>query len=71
MHFNGGRICLETTLTRKLSFRIMQFSDPQFAVDPRTRHYRAYREWQRLSALKDAESMPIQTRGSSSTEEEE
>jgi hypothetical protein len=51
----------------------MQFSDPQYAVDPRSRHYRAYREWQRLSALKDAESMPPIRRefSSSSIEEEE
>ena len=49
---------------------MMQFSDPQFAVDPRTRHYRAYREWQRLSALKEAESMPMQRRSSSTTSEE-
>lgn len=34
---------------------MMQFSDPQYAIDPRTRHYRAYREWQRMSAVKDAE----------------
>jgi hypothetical protein len=50
----------------------MRFSDPEYAVDPRTRHYRAYREWQRLSALKDAESMPIRrdSSSSSSTNEE-
>lgn len=35
---------------------MMQFSDPQYAMDPRTRHYRAYREWQRLSAIKDTEN---------------
>ena len=47
----------------------MKFSDPQYAVNPRSRHYYAYREWQRLSALKDAEDIPIR-RESSSTEEE-
>ena len=47
----------------------MQFSDPQYAVNPRSRHYHAYREWQRLSALKDAENTPVR-RESSATEEE-
>ncbi len=36
-----------------------RFSDQNFAADPRTRSYHAYREWQRLSALKDAESIPM------------
>ncbi len=36
-----------------------RFSDPNFAADPRSRSYHAYREWQRLSALKDAESIPM------------
>ncbi|UJR37234.1 hypothetical protein I4U23_029943 [Adineta vaga] len=44
-----------------LQWRMMQFSDPQYAMDPRTRHNRAYREWQRLSALKDAEYHPIRS----------
>ncbi len=49
----------------------MRFSDPQYAVDSRTRHYYAYREWQRLSALKEAESMsPIRQDSSSSSIEE-
>jgi hypothetical protein len=47
----------------------MKFSDPQYAVNPRSRHYHAYREWQRLSSLNDAEDIPIR-RKSSSTEEE-
>ncbi|CAF4182069.1 unnamed protein product [Rotaria sp. Silwood2] len=38
---------------------IAKYSDPTFATDPRTRSYHAYREWQRLSALKDAESIPM------------
>jgi len=49
----------------------MQFSDPQYAVDPRTRHYYAYREWQRLSALKDAESIPMRRESSSSSIDDE
>jgi hypothetical protein len=54
-------------------YSIMQFSDSQNAVDPRTRHYRAYREWQRLSALREAESMSSirQESSSSSIEEDE
>jgi hypothetical protein len=47
----------------------MHYSDPQYAIDPRVRHYHAYREWQRLSALKDAEHMPIRQGSSSSIEE--
>ena len=35
---------------------IMQYSDPMYAANPRSRHYHAYREWQRLSAIKEAES---------------
>jgi hypothetical protein len=34
----------------------MQYSDPLYAANPRSRHYHAYREWQRTSAIKDAES---------------
>lgn len=45
----------------------MRFSDSQYAIDPRTRHYHAYREWQRLSALKEAESIPIRRESSSSS----
>jgi hypothetical protein len=62
--FNGGktnddRLRAHTML---LSFdRIMQFSDPQFAFNPRNRHYYAYREWQRLTEIKNAESK--QSRG--------
>ncbi len=48
----------------------MRFSDPQYAVNPRSRHYHAYREWQRLSALKDAESIPIRRQSSSSSSPE-
>ncbi len=40
-------------------FSMTRFSDQNFAADPRTRSYHAYREWQRLSALKDAESIPM------------
>ncbi|CAF2848891.1 unnamed protein product [Rotaria sp. Silwood2] len=40
-------------------YSIAKYSDPTFATDPRTRSYHAYREWQRLSALKDAESIPM------------
>ena len=39
---------------------MMQFSDPQLALNPYTRHNYAYREWQRLSAIKDAESRESQ-----------
>ncbi|CAF1336258.1 unnamed protein product [Rotaria sordida] len=53
-----------------LQWRTMHFSDAQYNADPRTRHYRAYREWRRLNALKDAESTPIQREFSSSSTEE-
>lgn len=36
-----------------------KFPDSNYAVDPRSRNYHAYRQWQRLSALKDAESIPM------------
>ncbi len=49
----------------------MHFADPQYAVDPRTRHYYVYREWQRLSALKDAESIPMRRESSSSSTDDE
>ncbi|CAF1186421.1 unnamed protein product, partial [Adineta ricciae] len=47
-----------------LQWRMMQLSDPQYAMDPRTRHYRAYREWQRLSAIKDTENQSIRPQSS-------
>lgn len=47
--------------------RMMHFSDPQYAINPRTRHYYAYREWQRISGLKDADSIPLREGSSSST----
>ena len=37
----------------------MRFSDTQYAIDPRARHYHAYREWRRLTALKNIESNSI------------
>ncbi|UJR08977.1 hypothetical protein I4U23_013227 [Adineta vaga] len=46
-------------LIHVLQGRMVRFSDPNYVVDPRSRSYHAYREWQRLSALKDAESMPL------------
>ncbi|CAF1019483.1 unnamed protein product [Rotaria sp. Silwood1] len=46
-------------LIHALQWRIAKYSDPNFYVDPRSRSYHAYREWQRLSALKDAESIPM------------
>lgn len=49
---------------------MMTYADPQYTVNPRTRHYYAYREWQRLSALKEAESMPMREPEQRSTEEE-
>ncbi|CAF0773965.1 unnamed protein product [Adineta steineri] len=54
-----------------LQYRIMQHSNSQYAIDPRTRHYRAYREWQRLSALKDVERAPVSRESSSSSIQEE
>jgi len=42
-----------------LLFSMAKFAEPTFAADPRSRSYHAYREWQRLSALKDADSMPL------------
>ncbi|CAM2718559.1 unnamed protein product [Rotaria socialis] len=56
-------------LLHALQWRIARYSDPTFAVDPRTRSYHAYREWQRLSALEGAESIPM--RDSSKRREEE
>ena len=35
--------------------RMMVYSNAQHAVNPRVRHYYAYREWQRLSEIKEAE----------------
>lgn len=45
-----------------LNFRIARHSDPTFAVDPRSRSYHAYREWQRLSSLEGAASIPMRDR---------
>ena len=47
--------------------RMMHFSDPQYAINPRTRHYYAYREWQRISGLKDADSIPLREGSSPAT----
>ena len=51
---------------------MMRFTDPQYALDPRSRHYRAYREWQRMSGVKDLEtSSPRRRQSSSSSIKEE
>ena len=51
---------------------MMRFTESQYAVDPRSRHYRAYRDWQRMSGVKDSESnSPQRRQSSSSTIEEE
>jgi predicted TPR repeat methyltransferase len=63
MHFNGGiKFYFLLKIIRFflcLFFSISRYADPDFAVDPRSRSYHAYREWQRLSALKGAESIPM------------
>jgi hypothetical protein len=63
MHFNGGMkfylLLKMVKFTGLFCFSMARFSDPNFAADPRSRSYHAYREWQRLSALKDAESIPM------------
>lgn len=42
---------------------MLEFDDTNnYARDPRSRNYHAYREWQRLSALKDAEAVPLRER---------
>ena len=41
---------------------MLKFEEPNYVTDPRTRNYHAYREWQRLSSLKDADSMPMRER---------
>lgn len=41
---------------------LSKVSDSNYAADPRSRSYHAYREWQRLSALKDAHSIPMRDR---------
>jgi len=46
-------------LIHALQWRIERFSDPNFVSDPRSRSYHAYREWQRLSSLKNADSIPM------------
>lgn len=51
------------------SFSIVKYSDPTFVVDPRSRSYHAYREWQRLSALEGAENLPL--RDSSKRQDQE
>ncbi|CAF1355875.1 unnamed protein product [Rotaria magnacalcarata] len=56
-------------LLHALQWRIAKYSDPTFAADPRTRSYHAYREWQRLSGLEGAESIPM--RDSSKQREQE
>ncbi|CAF1166955.1 unnamed protein product [Rotaria sordida] len=56
-------------LIHAIQWRIAKYSDPSFAIDPRNRSYHAYREWQRLSSLKDAESIPM--RDSSKRRDEE
>lgn len=64
MLFNGGKTqrdshlksFVHNLLSLSKSYRMMQFSDPQFAVDAHARHNYAYRQWQRLSAIKDIES---------------
>jgi hypothetical protein len=50
-------------------FSMAKFADPNFAADPRSRNYHAYREWQRLSLLKDAKSIPMRDRSTSRDEE--
>lgn len=50
---------------------MMRFTDPQYASDPRSRHYRAYRDWQRMSAVKDSESKRHPSSSSTLEEEEE
>ena len=51
--------------------RMLQFDETNYARDPRSRNYHAYREWQRLSALRDAESIPMRERTKVVEEEEE
>ena len=41
---------------------MLQFDDGNYARDPRTRNYMAYREWQRLSSLQEAQSMTMRER---------
>lgn len=51
---------------------MVRFTDSQYAVDPRSRHYRAYRDWQRMTGVEDSESKsPRRRQSSSSTIEEE
>lgn len=50
---------------------MMQFSDPQYALNPYTRHNYAYREWQRLSAIKEAQSHPSRSSTTETDKEEE
>ena len=64
MQFNGGikvEFIIKSNCSLFLFFcsSIAKYSDPSFAIDPRSRSYHAYREWQRLSSLKDAESIPM------------
>ncbi|CAF0800242.1 unnamed protein product [Adineta ricciae] len=58
-------------LIHVLQGRMANFSDPNYVVDPRSRSYHAYREWQRLSALKNAESMPLRTGSTKRDNEDE
>ncbi|CAF3332634.1 unnamed protein product [Rotaria socialis] len=53
-----------------LQWRTMRYSDPQYAVDPRTRHYHAYREWRRMHTLKNNEFTQDPRESSSSSIDE-
>ena len=50
---------------------MVNFSDPNYVVDPRSRSYHAYREWQRLSAVKDAGSMCVRAGSTKRDNDEE
>ena len=79
MLFSGGKTqCIShlksivyILLSLSKSYRMMQFSDPQFAVDAHARHNYAYRQWQRLSAIKDIESRQIRQTSEEAVEEED
>lgn len=49
--------------------RLVRFDEGQYVRDPRSRNYQAYREWQRLSSLKDADSIPMRERTKNENDE--
>jgi len=66
---DGMKFHFRFRIHRFLFLSLSRFPDSNYATDPRSRSYHAYREWQRLSALKDAQSIPMRDRSTRRDEE--